>query len=75
MARLNTERQKKLEPKRIQNAMDEIRGLGLDVELIGNRLEFEFKGYTVSYWPYTGWASGKTIKDGRGFNNLYNQIK
>jgi hypothetical protein len=76
MSRLNTERQKKLEPKRIKNAMDEITDLGYDVSLIdGNELQFEFKGSIVRFWPYTGWASGKTIKDGRGFMNLYNQIK
>jgi len=38
-------------------------------------LEFMFKGAKVKYFPFTGWASGKSIKDGRGFKNLINQLK
>lgn len=38
-------------------------------------LQFEFKGSTVMFFPYTGWFSGKTVKDGRGLNNLLKQIR
>lgn len=38
-------------------------------------LQFEFKGATVRFFPYTGWFSGKTVKDGRGLNNLLKQIR
>jgi len=33
------------------------------------------KGSLVLYFPYSGWASGKTIKAGRGLKNLLSQIK
>ena len=38
-------------------------------------LQFDFKGSLVRFFPYTGWFSGKTIKDGRGLNNLLKQMK
>lgn len=38
-------------------------------------IEFEYKGHIVKYFPYSGWATGKTIKDGRGLMNLINQLK
>ena len=37
-------------------------------------IEFEYKGQPVKYFPYSGWATGKTIKDGRGLKNLIKQI-
>ena len=33
------------------------------------------KGERVMVYPYTGWFTGKTVKDGRGINNLLKQIK
>ena len=38
-------------------------------------IEFEYKGHIVKYFPYSGWATGKTITDGRGLMNLSNQLK
>lgn len=38
-------------------------------------IEFEYKGHSIKYFPYSGWATGKTIKDGRGLNNLIKQLK
>lgn len=38
-------------------------------------LSFEYKGATVKFFPFTGWHTGKTIKDGRGLNRLLKQIK
>ncbi len=37
-------------------------------------LQFEYKGSIVRFFPYTGWFSGKTIKDGRGLNNLLKHL-
>lgn len=39
-----------------------------------NRLEFMWKGSRVMFWPFTGWATGKTIQDGRGIHNLLKQL-
>lgn len=73
--RLNEERQKKLEPKRILNASMEISDLNLDIISIDDKqIQFRFKGETVTYFPYSGWATGKSIKDGRGLKNLIKQL-
>lgn len=74
--RLNTERQNKLEPIRLRTAINEIQKLGLQIINCTDKIiEFEYKGQPVKYFPYSGWATGKTIKDGRGLMNLINQLK
>lgn len=76
MSRLNTERQNKLEPIRMRTAINEIQKLGLRITNSSDKMiEFEYKGQPVRYFPYSGWATGKTIKDGRGLNNLIKQLK
>jgi hypothetical protein len=57
-------------------AKAKIESLGYEVTSnLENRLDFVFKGRPVSFWPYTGWHTGSTIKDGRGLENLLKQIK
>ena len=74
--RLNIERQLIIEPMRIEFAKKQIEKLGFIVIKIGNtKLQFEFNGHLVSFFPYSGWHSGKTINDGRGLNKLLKQIK
>lgn len=76
MARLDTERQNKLEPIRMRTAINEILRLGLTIlNCTDKMIEFEYKGSNIKYYPYSGWATGKTIKDGRGLENLINQLK
>ena len=76
MARLNTERQKELEPKRMDYAISEIEKLGHKVSKMSDtELRFEFMNHKVYFFPYSGWHSGSTIKDGRGLNKLLKQIK
>lgn len=75
MARLDKERQKELEPLRMRKALNEIKKLGYKVSNSKNQIWFLFNGYVVNYYPYSGWASGKSIKDGRGLKNLLKQIK
>ena len=75
MARLNIDRQKKLEPTRLQKAIDEIENRGFQVYGISHdSIRFMYLESEVIYFPYSGWATGKTIKDGRGLNTLLNQI-
>lgn len=76
MSRLNTERQNKLEPIRMRTAINEIQRLGLKITNCTDKMiEFEYKGHSIKYFPYSGWATGKTIKDGRGLDNLLKQLK
>lgn len=76
MARLNIERQEELEPKRMQSCQEKLESMGYKVTSDGcTKLRFEFRGHWVQFWPYSGWHTGKTIKDGRGFNNLLKQLR
>ena len=53
-----------------------LEALGFEVEEIGDTtLKFYYKGRQVLFFPYSGWHTGSTIIDGRGFNKLLNQIK
>lgn len=75
MPRLDKERQAELEPKRMEVAIAEITALGYEVSQHDDSyLTFIFKGNKIGYYPYSGWASGKGITDGRGLRNLLKQI-
>lgn len=76
MARLDIERQKELEPKRMNYAKEQITKLGYEVkEVSGNELNFEYMGKMVYFFPYSGWHTGSSITDGRGIKKLLKQIK
>ncbi len=72
--RLDQEREARLEPKRIEGCKQKLEELGFVVTQHHTQLEFMFEGSKVMFWPYSGWHTGKTIKDGRGFENLLRQI-
>ncbi len=77
MARLNIERQKELEPKRMEYAKSQIEKLGYEIEFEDN-VELKFRSTTgnlISFFPYSGWYSGKGIGSGRGIDNLLNLIQ
>lgn len=75
MGRLDTDRQDRLEPKRTKYAKDAIDKLGHNVVYWDkSRIDFIFKGETVTLYPYSGWHSGKSIIDGRGIKLLLKQI-
>lgn len=70
------ERVELLQPARMEWAVKKISDLGFYVEQVNEaQLRFMHKGHIVNFWPYTGWASGKTIKDGRGLSKLLKQLK
>jgi len=74
--RLDQEREARLQPKRIVTAKQEITKLGFEIiKETSTAIQFVFKGSVVTYFPYSGWASGKSIQDGRGLDNLLNQIR
>jgi hypothetical protein len=70
--RLDKEREEELQPKRIEHSMKVLEQF--QPKQIGKRIEFYHKGYLVYFYPYSGWHSGKSIKDGRGLQNLLKQI-
>lgn len=62
-------------PGRMRHAKKRITALGHHITRENKfELEFRYKCETVRFNPFTGWASGKTIQDGRGLQNLLNQI-
>lgn len=76
MARLNKERQQKKEPKRLEYAKKELERLGFVItHMTDKELKFEFLGHQITLYPYSGWYTGRSIKDGRGLSNLLNQLK
>lgn len=73
--RLDQQREKTLEPKRVQYALDRLKEKGIEAKVYGGkRIEFEHEGNTITHWPYSGWHSGKGIKDGRGIHKLLKQL-
>lgn len=75
MARLNIERQNALEPLRMEKAKQEITKRELEITHESDiELRFIFKDKEIKYFPYSGWASGSTIKDGRGLSKLLKQL-
>lgn len=76
MSRLDKEREQRLQPKRVEYAKDKIKELGFEITFESStRIEFVFKGSVVRVYPYSGWHTGASIKDGRGIENLLEQIK
>lgn len=74
--RLDKERQAAEEPRRIEYAKAELQKLGYEITFeCDTRIEFIFRGETVKLFPYSGWFTGKSIKDGRGIQNLLTQLK
>jgi len=68
-------RRAKYLPERMRNAREKITALGY--QIIGEsdtELRFLFHCQIVRFSPYTGWATGKSIQDGRGLDNLLAQI-
>lgn len=76
MARLDKDRQSELEPKRISFAVEQLAKIGIEIDYEDDtKIKFMHKGEEVTLFPYSGWHTGKSIKDGRGINKLINQLK
>lgn len=76
MARENIERQNKLQPTRMETAIKSLNDLGIKLEYQDETvIWFHWMGHRVTYWPYSGWSSGQSIKDGRGLSRLLKQLK
>lgn len=64
-----------LNAERYAYAKKKISELGILVFEVDNKtLNFHFNDHEVYFYPYTGWATGKSIKDGRGLKNLLKQL-
>jgi hypothetical protein len=66
---------KKIESERIKYSAKQIENSGFEIwDITDKKIEFFFKGSLITFYPFTGWYTGKTINDGRGFKNLIKQI-
>lgn len=70
------EYRKPKEDNRIKYAKSELEKRGYEVthDASNKCLIFEYKGNKIRLFPYTGWFTGKGIKDGRGLQNLLKQL-
>lgn len=74
--RQDIETQKELEPKRIEYAIEKLTDMGFNVVKINDTtIKFIYKNHWVTLFPYSGWYTGKSIKDGRGIDNLLKQLQ
>lgn len=73
---LNKKERQDKEPGRWKYVLETLRDKGyVPEEDADNKcIRFSFKGNTVTIWPYTGWFSGRGVKDGRGIKKLLKQI-
>jgi hypothetical protein len=75
MSRLDIEKQKKEEAKRIDIAKAKLISIGFEIMFESkSELRIWFRGKTVKLFPYSGWHTGPTIVDGRGLNKLIKQL-
>src|SRR5687767_4057500 len=74
--RLDQERQKELEPQRMDYAEEKLGELGIAcIRLTNGELEFEWQGKAIKLFAYSGWWSGPVIGSGRGINQLVQKLK
>lgn len=64
------------ELNRIKYAIFKLKELGYISKYIEKEkcITFMYRDAIVKFYPYTGWHTGKTIKDGRGICNLIKQL-
>lgn len=62
-------------PERMAHAKKKIGGLGYAYQCPDDlSLTFRYRCETVTFYPFTGWFTGKSVQDGRGLQNLLKQI-
>ncbi len=69
------EREKELSPNRFSYAKTKLPEFVDIIEETDTSLVFIWHGCRVTIYPYTGWFTGQTVKDGRGIHNLIKQLK
>lgn len=73
--RLDKDREAQLQPKRMDFIKTELAKRSIEVvDESVTWVRFMHKGSVITFYPYSGWATGATITDGRGAQNLLNQL-
>lgn len=69
------QRRKLLEDFRIKNAKKVLKVAGIVYTTPNpSKIQIIYNDEPISFWPYTGWHSGKSITAGRGIKNLIKQL-
>lgn len=67
---------KQIQKERLEYAEMQILSIGIDITFTcESRIEFYYNDELIQYYPFKAWATGKSIEDGRGLNNLLKQLK
>lgn len=75
MDTIKQERRNNLEPTRFEYATDHLMDAGHTVaKNPKDDKSLVVNGY-ITFWPYTGWYSGKGIGSGRGIHNLIKKLE
>ena len=66
---------KKIEAERKDFAMFQLDKLGIEFTYEDDsEIRFDWKGKQVKFFPFSGWHTGGSIRDGRGLKNLLKQL-
>lgn len=77
MPRLDQERQNRLEPLRHAKATKWLRSNDFEIIDFNEKaifIQHPTMDSIITFYPYSGWITGKGIADGRGFNYLKQQL-
>lgn len=75
MRGVSKDRRNKFESSRMKFAMKTLEDIGYETTEVNHQsFTINVDGNTVRVFPYTGWFSGKGIKDGRGIQYLKKQL-
>lgn len=68
---------KQLKKERFEFAVFQLTENAIDISNESNEscIVFYHNEHRVLFYPFSGWHTGKSIKDGRGINKLLKQIK
>lgn len=73
MKQYNREKRAKIEPQRVQYAIDKLHNSGHRMDRTLDDTKYLVDDY-IDFWPYTGWWSGKGIGSGRGIHELIKKL-
>jgi len=74
--RLDKTREEKLNPKRMQYAKYQFMARNIPIiDFDKYSIWIQYKCEKIRLYVYSGWFTGKGIKDGRGIENLLKQLK
>lgn len=73
---INPEVQAELTKRRSMYALEKLSQKQVHIDTVDEKkIVIIHRNKKIVLYPFTGWFTGKTIKDGRGIENLLSQLK